>query len=116
MLTFLFLHQGVECLRSQFRCHDDSGCIEKLLLCDGFSDCQDSSDEETCLSSDDRYSETLSDSDINSAGKFGKRGSGRVWLCRYTGNSNGIFIRYYMTVDYCLKVFCTTFFGLESCD
>lgn len=48
-------------MESQFRCLDDSRCIDEDLLCDEFSHCQDNSDEENCLIRDQRLSDTLLD-------------------------------------------------------
>lgn len=64
--------EGGECSRTQFRCYDDTGCVDERLLCDGFSDCRDSSDEGNCLLKEDRYPDTpLSDGRPMAPGKFG---------------------------------------------
>lgn len=49
MTETCFVRKGIECLDTQFRCTDDSSCLDEDLLCDGFEDCNDRSDEENCL-------------------------------------------------------------------
>ncbi|KAL0852381.1 hypothetical protein ABMA28_000578 [Loxostege sticticalis] len=38
-----------ECTDTQFRCYDNTGCVDVDLLCDGVSDCPDNSDEGNCI-------------------------------------------------------------------
>ncbi|XP_069364959.1 basement membrane-specific heparan sulfate proteoglycan core protein isoform X8 [Maniola hyperantus] len=60
--NYINLHiEGIECLDMQFHCYDDSGCIDEDLVCDGFNDCLDSSDENNCLQRKKRLSKTLLD-------------------------------------------------------
>lgn len=80
LTIFLFDHKGIECLESQFRCLDDSGCIDEELLCDEFSDCQDHSDEENCLLRDQRLSDTLLDYYPTLDGNSGGGVLVSVWL------------------------------------
>ncbi|CAK1554719.1 unnamed protein product [Leptosia nina] len=48
--NYINLHiEGVECSVNQFRCEDDSGCIDEDLICDGYDNCLDSSDENKCI-------------------------------------------------------------------
>ena len=36
------------CTEDQFRCHTSGACIPLVSKCDGWSNCQDRSDEENC--------------------------------------------------------------------
>ncbi|XP_045509969.1 basement membrane-specific heparan sulfate proteoglycan core protein isoform X5 [Colias croceus] len=48
--NYINLHiEGITCLVSQFRCYDESGCIDDELICDGYNDCLDASDESNCI-------------------------------------------------------------------
>ncbi|XP_028173989.1 basement membrane-specific heparan sulfate proteoglycan core protein isoform X3 [Ostrinia furnacalis] len=38
-----------DCKDTQFRCYDNTGCVDVDLLCDGVSDCPDNSDEGNCI-------------------------------------------------------------------
>lgn len=54
-LMKFFTHKGIKCSELDFRCSDNSGCIDKSLVCNGFRDCYDDSDEENCLYRNKRY-------------------------------------------------------------
>ncbi|XP_048488585.1 basement membrane-specific heparan sulfate proteoglycan core protein isoform X3 [Plutella xylostella] len=61
-VNYINLHiEGRKCLKWEFRCYDDSDCIGEHLLCDGFSDCADSSDEGNCMLRDKRLSQSITD-------------------------------------------------------
>lgn len=53
-----FVRKGIECLDWEFRCNEDDRCIDADLVCDGYEDCSDRSDEENCLLRDKRYSQS----------------------------------------------------------
>lgn len=57
-----FARKGYECLKTEFRCYDNSSCVDERLLCDGRRDCQDNSDEENCMWRDKRFSDTNKES------------------------------------------------------
>nr|XP_032526331.1 basement membrane-specific heparan sulfate proteoglycan core protein [Danaus plexippus plexippus] len=67
--NYITLHiEGIDCLPNQFHCYDDSSCIDEDLLCDGYSDCLDLSDEYNCTSREKRLSTRLVDSKKNPSG------------------------------------------------
>ena len=52
VLKLFFHHISVQCSSTQFRCPNDSTCIQSSKKCNGYQDCRDNSDENNCT----RYS------------------------------------------------------------
>lgn len=42
------MNLGVECYTNEFQCHNGIECISVKLICDGYNDCFDKSDEQNC--------------------------------------------------------------------
>lgn len=48
-MSYIHGSNSTECTDREFRCTDGSRCVLDDVLCDGHYDCQDMSDEESCL-------------------------------------------------------------------
>ncbi|XP_045489882.1 basement membrane-specific heparan sulfate proteoglycan core protein isoform X8 [Pieris rapae] len=60
--NYINLHiEGVECSPSEFHCYDDSACIHEDLICDGYDNCLDGSDENNCILREKRLLQPHSD-------------------------------------------------------
>merc|ERR1712051_1104863 len=59
VLNLFFHHVSVQCSSTQFKCPNDSTCIQSSKKCNGYQDCRDNSDENNCT----RYSINIIDLD-----------------------------------------------------